>query len=159
MARKDEVIVVRCKDCEYPHNGETGCPRIFGRVVPEDWYCADGKKKKAKTGAKKIEAYVLRRVAGIIEFTKVEGYNVPNKHDLSLVAYKGERPKDRVGPEMETWWYVIDTTSGISIGGARMKHTAVVDAELNIEKYGLEEIKKKIAACKKAYGVPPTHRD
>ena len=32
MARKDEVIVVRCKDCEYPHNGETGCPRIFGRV-------------------------------------------------------------------------------------------------------------------------------
>ena len=36
------IEVVRCKDCDVPHNKWTGCPKLGGLVTPPDFYCAFG---------------------------------------------------------------------------------------------------------------------
>ena len=38
--------VVKCKDCDIPHNKWTGCPKLNGLVPPPDFYCAYGIPKK-----------------------------------------------------------------------------------------------------------------
>ncbi len=43
---KNNVEVVRCRDCAVPHNKWTGCPRLNGIVTPPDFYCSCGEKKK-----------------------------------------------------------------------------------------------------------------
>lgn len=40
----DVVEVVRCKDCDVPHNKWLGCPNLNGLIPPPDFYCARGKK-------------------------------------------------------------------------------------------------------------------
>lgn len=45
MEHLDAVPVVRCKDCAVPHNKWTGCPKLLGRIPPDDFYCADGVRK------------------------------------------------------------------------------------------------------------------
>ena len=37
--------VVRCRDCDVPHNKWTGCPKLSGLVTPPDFYCAFGRPK------------------------------------------------------------------------------------------------------------------
>lgn len=41
----DRVKIVRCKDCDVPHNKYTGCPKLNGLVTPPDFYCAFGRPK------------------------------------------------------------------------------------------------------------------
>ena len=41
----DAVEVVRCRDCEVPHNKYTGCPELNGLVTPPDFYCPVGERK------------------------------------------------------------------------------------------------------------------
>lgn len=41
----DVVEVVRCKDCDVPHNRWTGCPNLNGMIPPPDFYCARGERK------------------------------------------------------------------------------------------------------------------
>lgn len=41
----DAVSVVRCLDCETPHNKYTGCPKLNGLVTAPDFYCAFGERK------------------------------------------------------------------------------------------------------------------
>lgn len=44
----DAVPVVRCKDCYRHEDEEPGmvwCPYVVGSWVPNNWYCADGKRK------------------------------------------------------------------------------------------------------------------
>ena len=41
----DVVEVVRCKDCEIPHNRFTGCPNLNGLIPPENHFCSYGKRK------------------------------------------------------------------------------------------------------------------
>lgn len=41
----DAVEVVRCRDCEVPHNKYTGCPNLNGLVTPPDFYCPFGERK------------------------------------------------------------------------------------------------------------------
>lgn len=38
----DVVEIVRCEDCDVPHNKWTGCPRLNGLIPPPDFYCAFG---------------------------------------------------------------------------------------------------------------------
>ena len=41
-----EIIkVIRCKDCDVPHNKWTGCPKLNGLVTPPNFYCAFGRPK------------------------------------------------------------------------------------------------------------------
>lgn len=42
---KDRVKIVRCKDCDVPHNKYTGCPKLGGLVTLPDFYCAWGRPK------------------------------------------------------------------------------------------------------------------
>lgn len=42
----DVVEVVRCKDCDVPHNRWTGCPNLNGMILPPDFYCAKGERKQ-----------------------------------------------------------------------------------------------------------------
>ena len=42
----DVVEVVRCKDCDVPHNKWLGCPNLNGLIPPPDFYCARGKMKE-----------------------------------------------------------------------------------------------------------------
>ena len=42
----DVVEVVRCKDCDVPHNKWTGCPNLNGLIPPPDFYCAKGTPKE-----------------------------------------------------------------------------------------------------------------
>lgn len=42
----DAVEVVRCLDCEVPHNKYTGCPNLNGLVTPHDFYCPFGEQKE-----------------------------------------------------------------------------------------------------------------
>ena len=41
----DVVEVVRCKDCDVPHNRWIGCRYLNGLIPPPDFYCAYGKRK------------------------------------------------------------------------------------------------------------------
>lgn len=43
---EDVVEVVRCKDCDVPHNRWTGCPNLNGMIPPPDFYCAKGERKQ-----------------------------------------------------------------------------------------------------------------
>lgn len=40
--KSDFVEVVRCKDCDIPHNKWTGCPHLNGLIPPPNHYCACG---------------------------------------------------------------------------------------------------------------------
>lgn len=42
----DVMEVVRCKDCDVPHNKWTGCPNLNGMIPPPDFYCAKGERKQ-----------------------------------------------------------------------------------------------------------------
>lgn len=42
----DVVEVVRCKDCDVPHNKWTGCPHLNGLIPPPNHYCAYGAPKE-----------------------------------------------------------------------------------------------------------------
>lgn len=46
----DVVKVVRCKDCDVPHNKWTGCPNLNGLIPPPDFYCARGVRKEQTNG-------------------------------------------------------------------------------------------------------------
>lgn len=46
MPTADVVEVVRCKDCDVPHNKWTGCPNLNGLIPPPDFYCAKGTPKE-----------------------------------------------------------------------------------------------------------------
>ena len=39
------VEVVRCKDCDAPHNKWTGCPNLNGMIPPPEFFCAKGVRK------------------------------------------------------------------------------------------------------------------
>ena len=43
----DIVEVVRCKDCNIPHNKWTGCPHLNGLIPPPNFFCAFGERRKA----------------------------------------------------------------------------------------------------------------
>ncbi len=47
----DAVEVVRCVDCDVPHNSWTGCPNLNGMIPPPDFYCARGQRKQQTDGA------------------------------------------------------------------------------------------------------------
>ena len=42
----DVVEIVRCKDCDVPHNKWTGCPNLNGMVPHPEFFCANGKRKQ-----------------------------------------------------------------------------------------------------------------
>lgn len=44
--KADFVEVVRCKDCDVPHNRWTGCPNLNGLIPPPDFFCGCGARKK-----------------------------------------------------------------------------------------------------------------
>ncbi len=41
----DVEEVVRCKDCDIPHNKWTGCPKLNGLIPPPDFFCGYGERK------------------------------------------------------------------------------------------------------------------
>ena len=41
----DVVEVVRCRDCNVPHNKWLGCPNLNGMIPPPDFYCARGERR------------------------------------------------------------------------------------------------------------------
>ena len=42
----DVVEVVRCKDCDVPHNKWLGCPNLNGMIPPPEFYCAKGRRRE-----------------------------------------------------------------------------------------------------------------
>jgi hypothetical protein len=50
--KADVVEVVRCQDCDVPHNKWLGCPNLNGLIPPPDFYCAKGERKDAKVDGK-----------------------------------------------------------------------------------------------------------
>jgi hypothetical protein len=48
MAASDLQPVVRCKDCDVPHNKWTGCPNLNGLIPPDDFYCARGERRRTE---------------------------------------------------------------------------------------------------------------
>lgn len=44
----DFVEVVRCKDCDVPHNKWTGCPHLNGLIPPPNFFCGCGERKEQK---------------------------------------------------------------------------------------------------------------
>ena len=42
----DVVEVVRCKDCDVPHNKWTGCPYMNGLIPPQNHFCSFGERKE-----------------------------------------------------------------------------------------------------------------
>ena len=45
--KADFVEVVRCKDCDIPHNKWTGCPKMNGLIPPPNHFCSYGERKKS----------------------------------------------------------------------------------------------------------------
>lgn len=50
--KADFVEVVRCKDCDVPHNRWTGCPYLNGLMPPSYHYCSKGERKGDENGIK-----------------------------------------------------------------------------------------------------------
>ena len=48
IEKAETVEVVRCKDCDIPHNKWTGCPRLNGLIPPPNHFCACGVRKKQR---------------------------------------------------------------------------------------------------------------
>lgn len=48
----DVAEVVRCKDCDIPHNKWTGCPKLNGTVTDPEFFCAAGVRRKEDAYAK-----------------------------------------------------------------------------------------------------------
>lgn len=46
--KADVAEVVRCKDCDVPHNKWLGCPYLNGLIPPPDFYCAKGTPKERR---------------------------------------------------------------------------------------------------------------
>ena len=44
----DAVEVVRCKNCDVPHNRWTGCPNLNGLVPPPNFYCPYGERREGE---------------------------------------------------------------------------------------------------------------
>ena len=42
----DVASVVRCKDCDVPHNKWTGCPKMNGLIPPPEHFCSYGERKE-----------------------------------------------------------------------------------------------------------------
>lgn len=42
----DVEEVVRCKDCNIPHNKWTGCPKLNGLIPPPNFFCGYGERRK-----------------------------------------------------------------------------------------------------------------
>lgn len=40
--------IIRCRDCDVPHNKWIGCPKLNGLVTPPDFYCALAEPKEKK---------------------------------------------------------------------------------------------------------------
>jgi hypothetical protein len=57
ISTADVVEVVRCKNCDVPHNKWTGCPHLNGLIPPPDFYCAKGtpKERGGETALKERE--------------------------------------------------------------------------------------------------------
>ena len=45
LEKADFVEVVRCKDCDVPHNKWTGCPYMNGLIPPPNHFCSYGERK------------------------------------------------------------------------------------------------------------------
>ena len=43
---EDVVEVVRCKDCDVPHNKWTGCPNLNGMIPPPEFFCVKGERNQ-----------------------------------------------------------------------------------------------------------------
>ena len=49
LENEDVIHVVRCKDCRWREREQPGmvyCPNTVGNWVEDDWYCADGERRK-----------------------------------------------------------------------------------------------------------------
>lgn len=46
VSTSDVAEVVRCKNCDIPHNKWTGCPKLNGLIPPPNHFCACGERKK-----------------------------------------------------------------------------------------------------------------
>ena len=44
--KADFVEVVMCKDCDIPHNKWTGCPKLNGLILPPNFFCGYGERRK-----------------------------------------------------------------------------------------------------------------
>lgn len=46
ISKSSFVEVVRCKNCDVPHNKWIGCPNLNGLIPHPDFYCAKGTPKE-----------------------------------------------------------------------------------------------------------------
>lgn len=97
----DMVEVVRCKDCDVPHNRWLGCPNLNGLIPPPDFYCAKGKRKEHKT--KECKLYILYRGNKLIAYRYGEpwvsqqllmegGYSTPEEAKEAWYKWKENHP-------------------------------------------------------------------
>ena len=47
--------VVRCYECDVPHNAKTGCPKLNGLITPPDFFCYYGEKRDIPETIRKME--------------------------------------------------------------------------------------------------------
>ena len=88
MQGNDIVEVVRCIDCDVPHNKWTGCPNLNGMIPPLYFYCARGKRKQQTDGATDID------VGNKSECTVCSRITEAN-HDIFWTFARTHQPEDK----------------------------------------------------------------
>ena len=85
---EDVVEVVRCKDCDVPHNKWTGCPNLNGLIPPPDFYCAKGEPKQ------KTDDVPDKNVGDKLSCKVCEKITEANK-DIFWVFARTHQPEDK----------------------------------------------------------------
>lgn len=85
-------------------------------------------------------------------FLREEGIFLPNNYGLQLVVYRAESKKG------DNMWYVVECSSGSGLGEGKTKNAAIRAFENNIQRLGIEGIKKAVHRSIELYGLTPDHR-
>ena len=84
---EDVVEVVRCSDCDVPHNSWTGCPNLNGMIPPQEFFCAKGVRKPKTADA---------TAAGMVtDMCKVCEHITDANKDIFWVFARTHQPEDK----------------------------------------------------------------
>lgn len=102
----------------------------------------------------KSRFYTLNRGMDGMDYILREGFSVSNDFGLSLSVYKSSETYEKD----KFFWYVVEESTGLSVGKGHTKAEAIRAALEAIEMRGIESVRKTIENAIEKYGLTPDHR-
>ena len=105
--------------------------------------------------------YTQLKVGNKTEVFQVVGakpFGIPGTEDLDLFRYQpSKQPDDFPIPYKEKGWYIIDGKTGIYLTKGSTLQKAAKELKEIIDKFGIDEVKKRLEDAAKEYGLSPRY--